>query len=288
MSTIAVIGLGAMGSRIAGRLLRRGHKVRIWNRGPRDFADLRGAGAQWCQSPAAAADGAEGVVLMVSDGAALRAVSEGPEGVFAAGGTPLLIQMSTVSPADLRAFAETAPDPARVMDAPVLGSVAEAENGSLQVLVGSASELFGVWEPFLRDLGTPTHLGPYGSGTAAKLVANSSLFGVLCVLGESMRLAEGLGLDTDATYRLLALTPLAAQAERRRPALEAGDFPARFVLELALKDCGLAAAAAAAAGLDVRLLPATRTWLEDAGRDGWAGRDYTAVLARIKGDEPPA
>ena len=95
-------------------------------------------------------------------------------------------------------------------------------------------------------------------------------------------LGRGLGLSDDVAYRVLSATPLAAQAERRRPAIAAGDYPPRFALALARKDADLIAAAATGRA-ELRLVEATRSWLVDAEVSGLAPRDYTAILARILG-----
>jgi 3-hydroxyisobutyrate dehydrogenase/2-hydroxy-3-oxopropionate reductase len=287
MSTVAVVGLGAMGARIARRLLDAGHELVVWNRTPERAAPLVADGAVPAGSPAEAAAQADGVLTVVADPAALRAVTEGPAGI-AAGirRSAAMIEMSTVGPAALFRLASVLPDGVDLLDAPVLGSVSEAESGSLAVFVGGPAEVAERWTPLLSSLGAPTHVGPLGSGAAAKLVANTTLFGVLGVLGEALALADALGLARDAAYAVLAATPLAAQAERRREAIEAGDYPLRFALALARKDADLIAEAAAGAGVELRLAAAARSWLADAEAAGLGGRDYSAVLARILGAAP--
>jgi 3-hydroxyisobutyrate dehydrogenase/2-hydroxy-3-oxopropionate reductase len=112
-------------------------------------------------------------------------------------------------------------------------------------------------------------------------VANSTLFGVLGLLGEALALARGLGLSSDAAFEVLAVTPLAAQAERRRPSIEGGDYPTRFSLSLARKDADLIRDAAEAVGADLRLGAAARAWLAEAEEGDERDRDYSAVLAHI-------
>jgi 4-nitrophenyl phosphatase len=129
----------------------------------------------------------------------------------------------------------------------------------------------------------PVHVGDVGSGAAAKLVANAALFDTLSALGETIALAEGFGLSREVTYQILARTPLAAQAERRRPAIEANDYPPRFRLALARKDAALIQESAAAAGVDLRLTAAAASWLTDAASAGLGDQDYTAVLETILG-----
>jgi 3-hydroxyisobutyrate dehydrogenase-like beta-hydroxyacid dehydrogenase len=284
MSRVAVVGLGAMGSRIARRLLDAGHDVVVWNRTPERAAELVQLGALQAASPAEAARQADVVLAMVADPAALKAVTEGPDGVAAAvRGSTTVIQMSTVGPAASSRVASVLPAGAGLLDAPVLGSTPEAESGSLMIFAGGPEVLVERWTPLLSTLGTVLHVGPLGAGQAAKLVANATLFGVLGVLGEALSLADGLGLSRGKTFEVLAATPVGTQAERRRSAIETGDYPTRFTLALALKDANLVAEAAAASGLDLRVTAAARSWLVEADADGYGDRDYSAVLARILG-----
>jgi 3-hydroxyisobutyrate dehydrogenase-like beta-hydroxyacid dehydrogenase len=257
--TIAVLGLGAMGSRIARRLLAAGHEVVVWNR----TAEKAEGFPRVAASAAEAAAAAEVTITMLTNADALREVTREIE-------PPVLIEMSTVGPEAVREVAKRM----EVVDAPVLGSRSEADAGTLHVFVGATEEQYARWSPLLGALGTPHHVGPLGSGAAAKLVANSTLFGTIAVLGEALKLAERLGLTREAAYDVLAATPIAAQAERRRPALEANDYPPRFALALARKDADLVSAAAP----DLRVAQAARSWLAQADDAGWGDRDYSAVL----------
>jgi 3-hydroxyisobutyrate dehydrogenase/2-hydroxy-3-oxopropionate reductase len=285
MTAVAVVGLGAMGIRIAQRLLDAGHDLVVWNRTREKAGPLAEHGAAVAASPGDAAARAEVVITMVRDADALRAVVTGDDGIAAAA-PPTLIEMSTVGPRAIAWLATAVPAETPVLDAPVLGSLAEADSGSLTVFVGGEDSLVAHWTPLLGVLGTPLHVGPLGSGAAAKLVANSTLFGTIAVLGEALALADALGLTREKAFELLAATPIAAQAERRRLALERGEYPARFALSLARKDAELVADAARAAGVDLRLADAARTWLADAEDHGRGEDDYAAVLAEILDERP--
>lgn len=280
--TVAVLGLGHMGGAMALRLVHAGYDVVVWNRTREKTRPLVDAGAQAAESPAAAAGRAGVVITMVADPTALQKVTEGPEGVLA-GIRPgaALIEMSTVGPAAINRLASAVPDGVDLLDAPVLGGASEAEAGTLRVFVGGPAPVVKRFTPLLSVLGKPVHVGPLGAGAAAKLVANTTLFGVLGLIGEAVALAQGLGLSREAAFELLSATPLAEQVRRRRPAIESGDYPLRFALSLARKDTDLIGEAAAAAGVDLRLAPAARTWLADAVDAGWGDRDYSAVLAWI-------
>jgi 3-hydroxyisobutyrate dehydrogenase/2-hydroxy-3-oxopropionate reductase len=218
---------------------------------------------------------------MVADPRALVDVTEGTDGVVGGlGKGTTLIQMSTVGPDSTSRLAALLPAEA-LLDSPVLGSVAEVESGTLSVFLGGAPEPVEHWLPVLSTLGTVFHLGPVGAGTAAKLVANTALVGVIGILGEALALAERLGLSRDAAFEVLGKTALAGQAERRRSAVESGEYPPRFALYLARKDADLILEAAAKKGLELRLTKAADEWLAEAENAGLGDKDYSAVLARI-------
>jgi 3-hydroxyisobutyrate dehydrogenase/2-hydroxy-3-oxopropionate reductase len=287
MAKVAVVGLGAMGSRIARRLLDSGHELVVWNRDPARTTPLTAVGAVAAESPAEAARQAEAVVTMVSNPDALRDVTEGPAGV-GEGLTPptTLIQMSTVGTEATERLAAALPADAGLLDAPVLGSVAEAETGTLKIYAAGEEPLVERWTPLLSTLGSVIHVGPVGAGSAAKLVANAVLVGVIGVLGEALAVAQGLNLRREVAFEVLETTALADQAKRRRPSVESGEYPARFALSLARKDADLILEAAASSGLDLRVVEAARAWLVDAEAAGLGDEDYSAVLAQILGSAP--
>ena len=259
MAKVAVVGLGRMGSRIARRLIDAGHELTVWNR---TAAKAEPLGVPIAESPAEAASRAEVVITMVADPPALQAVTEGPEGVAAgADENTTVIEMSTVGPAAIERLGSAVR--ADVLDAPVLGSLSEAESGTLSIFVGGDEHVFERRRELLE-----------GSGAAAKLVANSTLITMIGALGEALALADALGLSHEKAFEVLGTTALAAQAERRRPALESHDYPPRFPLRLARKDADLIAEL----GLDLRLTEAGRSWLAE---DGNGEQDYSAVLERI-------
>ncbi len=261
-----------MGARLADRLEADGHAVTAWNRSPREARQLAG-------SPAEVARAAELVFVLVADPDALAQVTEGPDGLAAGcDAQTTIVQMSTVDPAAIQRLAAALPEGTGLLDAPVHGAGAAIEAGEVAIFAGGEPALLERWQPLLSTLGTVVATGPLGSGTAAKLVVNATLFGVLGVLGEVVSLGDRLGLAREAAWDVLATTPLAAAAERRRPAIDAGEYPPRFGLALALKDAELIRAAAS--GADLRLVEGARSWLADAEAAN-PERDYTAILDEI-------
>jgi 3-hydroxyisobutyrate dehydrogenase-like beta-hydroxyacid dehydrogenase len=281
-SIVAVVGLGAMGRRIAARLVGAGLRVIVWNRTSERAAELAADGVTAAVSPAEAARDADFVLTMISDPDALRAVTEGPDGVAAAiGPAAMAVEMSTVGPGAIHRLRSALPAETALVDAPVLGSTAEAENGALSIFVGGEARDVARVESVLAILGEPIHVGPLGSGAAAKLVANSTMFATVAALGETIALADGLGLERETTFSVLERTPLGPQAARRRESFERGEYPTRFSLALARKDAELVTRAAAEAGVDLRLAAAAASWLADAEAAGLGPDDYSAVLAHI-------
>ncbi len=284
MEEVAVVGLGAMGSRIAGRLLGAGHPVLVWNRSPDKLAPLLVRGARAVPTPAEAAARSRVLIAMVADPPALRAVSEGADGIVS-GAHPglVVVEMSTVGPRAVRELGSLLGPTASLVDAPVLGSIAEAESGALRIFAGGSAATLDVVDPLLTTLGTVVRVGPLGAGAAAKLLANAALLGTLTVLGETLALAEALELSREAAAEVLAATPLAEQTRRRLPLIKAGDYPRRFALSLARKDADLIAATCAEAGIEAPALVAARAWLATAEAEGRGDADYTATLATILG-----
>lgn len=271
---------------MAQRFLDCGNEVTVWNRTSSTAEALVAAGAHVAETPAAAAQASEVVITIVRDAKALRAVTEGADGVVAGlGGDSLLIEMSTVGPAAIHELASCLNEGAALLDAPVLGSVGEASAGTLRIFVGGAENDFARARPVLDVLGDALHVGGLGSGAAAKLIANSTLFGALGVLGEAIALADGLGLSREAAFAVLAATPSAAQAERRRGAIENGDYSPRFPLSLARKDADLILAAAAEAGVELPLAAVAGSLLTAAEAEGLGDLDYSALLGHIIGQE---
>jgi 3-hydroxyisobutyrate dehydrogenase len=282
MREVAVVGLGAMGSRIARRLLDAGYRVTVWNRSPGPVELLAGLGALAVAAPAEAAARVRTLITMVSDPAALRAVTEGPRGVAAGAHQELtIIEMSTIGPAALARLAMALPGGTGLVDAPVLGSLHEAETGALTIFTGGLQSRISSQMPVLSRLGTVIHTGPLGSGAAAKLIANLALFSALGAVGEAIAFGRALGLSSSALAEVLAVTPLASQAAKRWSVIEAGVYPKRFALSLARKDAGLIGKAARDAGVKIRLASTAQAWLTDAEAAGWGDYDYTAMLAAI-------
>lgn len=281
---IGFCGTGMMGAPMAVRLVEAGHDVRAWNRTAAKAEPVVERGATRAATPAEAAKDAEAVVTMLADESALRAVVLGDDGVregLGAGAT--LLEMSTVGPAAVRRVRSDLPDSIEVVDAPVLGSIPQAESGTLSVFVGATEETFAQLRPLLEVFGKPRLMGPLGAGASMKLVVNATLPALMAALGESLALADGLDLSEQDVLDVLADAAIGMTVKSKRTRIESGSYPPNFKLGLALKDAGLVNEAAEEVGRSLLLAPAARHWLEEAVKAGFEDLDYSAVIATIRG-----
>jgi len=283
MTILAFVGLGQMGLPMAGRLLDAGHELVVWNRTPDKAESLVERGAVLVDTPAEAARQAMAVFTMLSTPEALEEVVFGPGGLVEGmddGHT--LIEMSTVGPDAIRDLAERVPDDVDVIDAPVLGSIPQATDGTLKIFVGAEPDLYEEWMPVLEAFGTPMHLGPPGSGAAMKLVTNSILGALMSGLAEALTLADAFALDQSAVLDILAESPIGVTVKSKRELIESGRFPPNFKLSLAAKDLRLVTGTAQSAGLQLPLAAAARAWFELADAEGLGAFDYSAVTAQAR------
>ena len=256
MARVAMIGLGRMGSGMAGRLLAAGHEVVVANRTPGQAAGLVRAGALLAGSPSEAAAGSEAILVMVSDDDASRAVWQGPGGVLTGPLVPgaLAIECSTLSADRVRELAEAAGAAGlRYVDCPVTGLPEAAAAGGVTLLVGAEPDDLDAARPVLEPLSERIlHFGPVGAGTAYKLIVN--LIGAVQIAGvaEGLALAERAGLDLDQVVAALATGQAASpQVMRNSRRMAAGDHDRDVVFSgnLRRKDADYAMRLAARLGV---------------------------------------
>ena len=283
MTAIGYVGLGAMGGRIAGRLLAAGHQVYGTNRTQAKAAPLIERGLVWCETPREVAEAASVVFSMVTDDAALEAIASGPDGVLAglSAGTTW-VDMSTVSPAASAALAERAVAlGAAMLDAPVSGSVHEAEDGKLTIMVGGDEDAFAGVEALLRGLGQVVrHIGPNGQGVRLKLALNISLAAQMLAFSEGALLAERGGIARELAIEVMAESAIGSPFLRGRAPLIL-DLPdqAWFDVELAHKDIRLALATAQRDGVALPSGALADEWLTRAASLGYGHRDIASLFA---------
>jgi 3-hydroxyisobutyrate dehydrogenase-like beta-hydroxyacid dehydrogenase len=290
MASVGFVGLGVMGGRIARRLLDAGHQVTGTNRTKSKAEWLIAGGMRWAETPRQVAEAVDLVFTMVTDAAALHAVTEGKDGVLAGlSAGKIYIDMSSVSPAASRELAGTvAAAGARMIDAPVSGSVSTLEEGKLSIMVGGDEAAFSEVESILRDIGPMvTYVGENGQAVAMKMATNLSLAVQMLAFSEGVLLAEKSGIVRETAVRVLLNSVVASPMlkYRGRFVLEQPD-EAWFDVNMMQKD--LLAALEMGRELDVPL-PTTATTnelLTAARAMGFEKKDFAVlfdVLARMSG-----
>jgi 3-hydroxyisobutyrate dehydrogenase-like beta-hydroxyacid dehydrogenase len=223
---IAVVGLGVMGGRIAGRLLAGGNDVFGTTRTRSKADGLIQRGLFWSDSPREAAEAADVVFSIVSDSDELQAVTGGPEGILAGlAAGKVYVDMSTVTPQTSRELAErVAARGASMLAAPFTGSVSAAEEGSLAIIVGGEVEAFERVEPILGQLGsTLTFVGDTGQALLLKLATNISLAVQVLAFSEGVRLAEQGGIERELALDVLTRSAIGSPILQTRVPLELPD-----------------------------------------------------------------
>ncbi|QKW34706.1 NAD-binding protein [Actinomadura sp. NAK00032] len=274
MTRIAFLGLGRMGAPMAARLLAAGHDLAVWNRTPARTAPLVEAGATAAATPAEAAAGRDLVITMLTDAGAVEDALFGPAGAVPAlaPGT-VIADMSTIGPDAVRRVRDRLPAGIGFVDAPVSGSVPQADAGELVILAGAAEADLARCAPAFEALGHVRHAGPPGAGAALKLVVNGVLVANFAALGEALAVADRLGVDGGLALDLLSR--VSPQARR----LQEGGGPPRFTLALAAKDLGLALDGSAQGG---GVLSAVQARTQAALDDGLGARDLTTLTDHIR------
>lgn len=288
-TSIAFLGLGIMGSRMAANLQRKGFAVTAWTRTP-GKADAWAAehpGASSAATPAAAAARADIVISMVVDGAQVETILLGEDGAAhsARPGT-LFIDMSTIAPADAQRIGEALADRGQqFVDAPVTGSSPRAEDGTLTVMAGGSAEDVARAQPALAAMGqTIVHVGALGHGQVIKLINNAVSAANAATLAQALVVGAGAGVDLEALTQILAagsgnstMVGLKARPMRQH------DYATLFKTEHMLKDVRLCLETAQAAGVPFPAANAARDALVAAVGRGFADQDFAAIVEVYEG-----
>jgi 3-hydroxyisobutyrate dehydrogenase-like beta-hydroxyacid dehydrogenase len=244
MSNVGFIGLGVMGGQMVNRLLGKGHTVTAYNRTRSKAQWLIDKGMKWEDSPRAVAAAADFTFAMVTNAAAISAITEGPEGMLAGlGPGKIFLDMSTVSPSVSRALAvEVRERGADMVDSPVSGSVITLQEGKLSVMVGGRRETFEKVKPLLQDIGPKvTYVGDNGVALAMKIATNLSLAVQMLAFSEGVLLAEKSGIAREIAVDVLTHSAVASpMIQYRGPFVLKQPEEAWFDVNMMQKDMVLA------------------------------------------------
>lgn len=291
---VAVLGTGIMGAAMARNLLRAGHEVHVWNRDQAKTLPLGDAGAQIAGSPAEAVAGADVVLTMLFDAAAVTEVIR----LAAAGVRPgtAWVQTTTVGVHDVAGLAQLANEVGLdLVEAPVSGTREPAEAGQLIVIAAGPEAVRGRVVPVLDAIGARTvwtgQDPAAGSGTRLKLVVNSWVIAASNAAGEILALAEALGVDPGQFFELIDGGGLDLPFLRTKAGLIRDDRlePASFAVDTSLKDARLILDAAREQGVRLDGVEASAERLERVASQGRAKQDIAAAYyAGIRQDRGTA
>ena len=292
MATLGWVGLGAMGSRLARRLLEAGHTVVGYNRTPEKARDLVTAGLRLERTPRAVAQASEAVFSMVTDNAALCAVALGPDGIVA-GLRPqsTFVEMSTVSPAVVREIGEAVQARGGTMlDAPISGSTISVEQGQASIQVGGDRAALERVRPYLAVMGPVgiTHVGPLGLAKTMKIATNLGLAVQMLAFSEAVLLAEKSGIARETAVEALMKSVIASPMVKYRGPFVLGRMPreAWFQVPMIQKDLQLALDQGRAVGVTLPTTALTQEFLSMARGLGLSEYDFAIlfdVLANLSG-----
>jgi len=290
MANLAFVGLGVMGSQMVNRLLSKGHTVTGYNRTRSKAQWLIDQGMKWADSPRAAADAADVVFAMVTNSAALAAVTDGPDGILS-GLRPgkVFVDMSTVSPEVSRALAERVRQQgADMVDSPVSGSVITLQHGKLSIMVGGRRETLERVRPILEDIGPKvTHVGDNGLALAMKIAINLSLAVQMLAFSEGVLLAEKSGIARATAVDVLVHSAIASpMVQYRGPFVLKQPDEAWFDVNMMQKDMLLALEMGRRLDVPLPTTAVSNEFLTAARGMGMAKQDFAVmfdVLAQMSG-----
>jgi 3-hydroxyisobutyrate dehydrogenase len=279
---IGIAGLGAMGGNVAARLMEVGHQVTVWNRSPEKTKPLAAAGAKVAGSAAEVAAASEAVISMLTDGAAINVVYNGPSGLLS--GNPegkLFIEMSTVAPnIETDLAAKVRAKGAALVECPVGGSAAPARQGKLLGLMGAEPADAERARPILEQLCRKVeHCGPVGTGSAMKLAINLPLMVAWQAYGEAFAIARSVGWEPKRLLDLFVESNGANNALKMRADMIVAMFedrdpgPTTFSIANGVKDLRTMIETGESKGADMRATKAALAGFEDATKHGFGGGD---------------
>src|SRR3984957_15088849 len=290
MAKVGFIGLGVMGSQMVNRLLDKGHAVIGHNRTRSKAQGLIDKGMKWADSPRDVANSSDFVFAMVTNTAAVAALTEGPDGMLAGlGAGKIFIDMSTISPNASRALATKVRElGADMVDSPVSGSVITLQEGKLSVMVGGRKETFDKVKPLLLDIGPKvTHVGDNGLALSMKIAINLSLAVQMLAFSEGVLLAEKSGIAREVAVDVLTNSAVASpMIKYRGPFVLQQPEEAWFDVNMMQKDMLLAMDLGRKLNVPVPTTAVSNEFLTAARGMGWEKLDFAVVfdvLARMSG-----
>ena len=267
---VGFVGLGNVGSQLAGNLLRHGVDLTVRDIDAQRVALLAARGARSAASPRALAAAVDVVITCLPSPAVCAAVMEGPEGVIA-GLSPgsLWLEMSTTDHAEVRRLAALVEGRgAAALDCPVSGGCHRAASGNISIFAGGSRAAFERALPVLAILGQRIlHTGPLGSASQLKVLTNYLCTVHLAALAEALTVARVAGLDLNTAYEAIRISSGNSFVhETESQVILNGSRDINFTMDLVIKDVGLFDALARQQGVPLELSPLVLEIFRDGAR----------------------
>jgi 3-hydroxyisobutyrate dehydrogenase-like beta-hydroxyacid dehydrogenase len=292
MANVGYIGLGAMGGRVAKRLLDAGHIVTGYNRTKSKAQWLLDSGMRWADTPRAVTEAVDVVFTMVTNTTALHEVVHGPDGIMAglrAG--KIFVDMSTISPAASRGLArQVAETGAQMLDSPVSGSIITLEQGNLSLMVGGDEQVFEQVKSILLDIGPKiNYVGANGQAVLMKVAINLNLQVQMMGFCEGLLLAEKGGIPRETALEVMLNSAIASPSLKyRTPFILEMPDEAWFNVNMMQKDMLLALEMGRELDVALPTVSISNEYLTAARAMGLAKQDFAVVfkvLAAMSGIE---
>ena len=285
--SVAFLGLGVMGYPMAGHLARAGHRVTVFNRSPAKAAQWVAAhGGASAATPAAAARGADIVLMCVGNDDDVRAVAAGDNGALAGmNAGAILVDHTTASATVAREIHAAAQEKGvGFLDAPVSGGQAGAENGKLTIMVGGDAGTFGRAEAVLATYARAvTLMGGPGSGQLTKMVNQICIAGLVQALSEGINFAQRAGLDLQKVMDTISKGAAQSwQMENRWKTMSEGKFEFGFAVDWMRKDLGLVLDEAKRNGARLPVTALVDQFYADVQAMGGKRWDTSSLIKRLR------
>jgi 3-hydroxyisobutyrate dehydrogenase-like beta-hydroxyacid dehydrogenase len=286
MTAIGFVGLGQMGSRMVARLLAAGYTVTGYNRTKSKADPLIEQGMQWAESPRAVATASDVVFSMLNDPAAVRAATDGNDGIIAglqAG--KVYIDMSTVDPGlILELNKKVSATGASMLDAPVSGSKLTLEQGQLAIMVSGDVQIYEQVRPILLEIGPKVmYIGAAGQAMALKLAINISIGGQILLMAEGVLMAERYGIPREKAVEAMTSSAIASLGvQYRGPFLANMPDEAWFSIDMMQKDVVLALETARELGVAMPTTNIMHEVLSTSQKMGLGDEDFAIMIRALE------
>jgi 3-hydroxyisobutyrate dehydrogenase len=286
---IGILGTGLMGLPMAQRLLAVGLPVVAYNRTIAKLESLQTAGARVAETVPELLSRCSVVITMLTDAAAIQDTLLSPAAQPHLNDRTI-IQMGTIAPSESRQIQQAVVAAGgEYLEAPVLGSIPQVQQGSLQVMVGATPEQFQQWRSLLQQWGTPQRIGPVGAAAALKLALNQLIGSLTAAFALSLGFVQQQGGNVDTFMQILRDSALYAPTfdKKLQRMLDHDYANPNFPTKHLLKDVHLFLQEATIANLQVDSLDGVRKILETACDAGLADADYSALFEAIRTPDAP-